>query len=82
MYPQDYLSEEAKFAVAAYILNLKEWIKPTLKIIISQNQNGMKFVHLHFLQKRKFFENMGSTGFDSKFPWRSKQVERWDTARK
>jgi hypothetical protein len=24
MYPQDYLSEEAKFAVAAYILNLKE----------------------------------------------------------
>jgi len=24
MHPQDYLSEEAKFAVAAYILNLKE----------------------------------------------------------
>jgi hypothetical protein len=49
MHPQDYLSEEAKFAVAAYILNLKEWIKPNLKIIVSQNQNGMKFVPLQFL---------------------------------
>ena len=49
MHPQDYLSEEAKFAVAAYILNLIEWIKPNLKIIVSQNQNGMKFVPLQFL---------------------------------
>jgi len=32
--------------------------------------------------KWKFIETLGSTGFDSRFPWRSKQVERWNTARK
>ena len=42
---------------------------------------GMEFVYLK-LKLLKFIEKTGSTGFDSKFPRQSKQVERWDKARK